>query len=401
MSIAGFSVFATTIATKLGLNKGKKNPYKEAKLVHGKRAYIEFYAFSDSANTLIRKRVFCPAKFKAVPMVERWANNLLPQINKALEDGYYFKVPDTIPVLPPVPVKHNICKALKGILSDKENQVRYRTFNTYQTVYNKFELFLKEKGLLDIHIDEFTPANGYDYRNYLTGVSKNSNRTVNNNLVCLKLFFEGAIEKGYIDKNPISIKMLPETDSDQHQVFEPIHQAILEDYLKENDYSLFVFTRLMYYAFLRPNELRGLKVNHIDMVKKVIDIPGKIAKNRRTEIIPINKTLFVVLMEYAKMILVSGNNIFLFGKKMKADKIQMAMNYAYNKHKAALLACGLQDYNYTLYSWKHTGASRAYEVTKDILRLSKLLRHASTKETENYLRSIGVRLKSDPLEYDW
>jgi integrase len=157
----------------------------------------------------------------------------------------------------------------------------------------------------------------------------------------------------------------------------------------------------MYYAFLRPNELRGLKVNHIDMVKKVIDIPGKIAKNRRTEIIPINKTLFVVLMEYAKMILVSGNNIFLFGKKMKADKIQMAMNYAYNKHKAALLACGLQDYNYTLYSWKHTGASRAYEVTKDILRLSKLLRHASTKETENYLRSIGVRLKSDPLEYDW
>jgi hypothetical protein len=30
----GFFAFATTLATKYGLNKGKKHPYKEAKLVH-------------------------------------------------------------------------------------------------------------------------------------------------------------------------------------------------------------------------------------------------------------------------------------------------------------------------------------------------------------------------------
>ncbi|RDB07784.1 hypothetical protein DVG78_01645 [Runella aurantiaca] len=89
--LGGFLLIATTIATKYGLNKGKKHPYKEAKLVHGKRAYIEFYAFSESLQFLIRKRIFCPAKFKTVAMIERWANNILPELNKGLEDRFHFK----------------------------------------------------------------------------------------------------------------------------------------------------------------------------------------------------------------------------------------------------------------------------------------------------------------------
>lgn len=382
------------------MRQGKKHPYKEAKLVHGKRAYIEFYAFSESLGSLTRKRVFCPAKYKTVSMIERWANTILPELNKALEEGFYFKSTEKEEVPPVTIQKHTLTKVLKEILADKKAQVRDRTYNTYQTVYNKFNLFLKDKSILDIAIEDFTTAHGYDYRNYLTGSCENSNRTANNNIVCLKLLFEGAIEKGYISANPMQIKSLPETDSDQHQVFSIEHQSILEDYLKEHDFNLFVFTRLLYYAFLRPNEIRGLRLYHVDLMKRTIDIPGKIAKNRRTETIPISKSLFSVLLEYAK----NGSNTtnhFLFGNKMKVDKVSMAINHAYKRHKAALEACGLLDYNYTLYSWKHTGASRAYEVTKDILRLSKLLRHASTKETENYLRSIGVRLKSEPLEYDW
>lgn len=399
-SIAGFSVIATTLATKLGLSIGKKHPYKEAKLVHGKRAYIEFYAFSDSTGTLIRKRMFCPAKFKTVAMVERWANTIIPQLNKALEDGFYFRTVITQDETKEVTVSPKLIQVFEEILKNKKTQVRHRTLGTYKTVYTKFEGFLKTKGLSDISLKDFTTAHGYEFRDYLTGICGNSNRTTNNNLVAVKVLFESAIEKGYITNNPLSIKSLPETDSDQHQVFSIEHQRILEDYLREKDFSLYVFTRLLYCAFVRPNEIRGLRLQNVDLMNRVIDIPGKIAKNRRTETIPINQTLFSALLDYARV----GQNIstyYLFGKRLKVDKIPMALNLAYNRHKSALLACGLQDYNYTLYSWKHTGASRAYEVTKDILRLSKLLRHASTKETENYLRSIGVRLKSDPLEYDW
>jgi integrase len=401
-SLAGFLLFATTIATKLGMSQGKKHPYKEAKLVHGKRAYIEFYAYSDSTQTLLRKRIFCPAKYKTAAMVERWANDMLPQINRALEDGFYFKsVTDSEPV--PAAVSQTspqLTDTLKEVLKDKKAQVRSKTLGTYTSVYNKFESFLKSKGLQSITVDQFTTSHAYDYRNYLTGVCENSNKTANNNLTCTKLLFEGALEKGYIAKNPMAIKSLPETDSDQHEVFTAEHQTILEDYLKANDFNLYVFTRLLYYAFLRPAEIRGLRLFNVDLTKRVIDVPGKIAKNRRTDTIPINNSLFNSLLEYSK----SGQNInnhYLFGKGIKIDRFPMGVNHAYKSHKVALFACGLQDYNYTLYSWKHTGASRAYEVTKDILRLSKLLRHASTKETENYLRSIGVRLKSDPLEYDW
>lgn len=77
------------------MNKGKKHPYKEAKLVHGKRAYIEFYTYSAAVGTLIRKRIFCLAKFKTVTMIERWANNIIPGLNKGFENGCHFKVSET------------------------------------------------------------------------------------------------------------------------------------------------------------------------------------------------------------------------------------------------------------------------------------------------------------------
>ncbi|AYQ31986.1 tyrosine-type recombinase/integrase [Runella sp. SP2] len=382
------------------MSQGKKHPYKEAKLVHGKRAYIEFYAFSDSTKSLVRKRIFCPAKYKTPQMIERWANDWIPQINKGLEDGFYFKVESEPEPLPAPTQKSLLIDVLKEVLADKKAQVRGKTLGTYTSVFKKFESFLKSKGLQETTIEDFTQSHAYDYRNYLTGVYENSNKTANNNITCTKLLFEGALEKGYIAKNPLAIKTLPETDSDQHEVFTLEHQNILEEYLNENDFELFVFTRLMYYAFIRPAEIRGLRLANIDLTKRVIDVPGKIAKNRRTDIVPISNSLYNALLRYAQ-----GrnhtNNFYLFGKGLQVDKYPMAINHAYKRHKRALEVCGLTEYNYTLYSWKHTGASRAYEVTKDILRLSKLLRHASTKETENYLRSIGVRLKSDPLEYDW
>lgn len=403
----GFLLFATTIATKYGLNKGRKYPYKEAKLVHGKRAYIEFYAFSESLQALKRKTIFCPAKFKTVAMIERWANNILPELNRGLENGFHFKdLTDTEPAPANETPRHKLTDVLEVVIKVKNGQLRSKTAGTYQTAYKKFTGYLTANNRQNIYADEFTPANAYQYRDYLLITLKNSNRTVNNNMIWIRSFFEGALERGYIKINPINVKSLPETDSDQHEVFTVEHQALIESYLKENDFEMYVFTRVLYYAFIRPNELRGITFAHIDMTKRVINVPGKIAKNRRTETIPLSQSLYGILLDFSKNVLsgmrLSGSNtFFLFGKGMIPGVSPMSINYAYERHKRALIACGLDGFNYTLYCWKHTGASRAYEVTKDILRLSKLLRHASTKETENYLRSIGVRLKSESLDYDW
>ncbi|RDB07783.1 tyrosine-type recombinase/integrase [Runella aurantiaca] len=224
------------------------------------------------------------------------------------------------------------------VIKAKNAQLRSKTAGTYQTAYKKFTDYLTANEKQNISVGEFTNAQAYQYRDYLLTSLKNSNWTVNNNMIWIRSFFEGALERGYIDKNPIQVKSLPETDSDQHEVFTIEHQNLIESYLKENDFELYVFTRVLYYAFLRPNEIRGITFAHVDMTKKVINVPGKIAKNRRTETIPLSQTLYGLLLDLGKKFLSnpSGQQLhkyFLFGKGMTPGTIPMSINYAYERHK--------------------------------------------------------------------
>ena len=44
----------------------------------------------------------------------------------------------------------------------------------------------------------------------------------------------------------------------------------------------------------------------------------------------------------------------------------------------------------TLYSWKHTGAIKLYQATKDMKKVQRQCRHWSITETDNYLRDLGL-----------
>jgi integrase len=81
----------------------------------------------------------------------------------------------------------------------------------------------------------------------------------------------------------------------------------------------------------------------------------------------------------------------LFGKNLEiGTALSCQTNYPYNAHAAALVATGLDGLGYSLYSWKHTGAVRAYESGLDIKKLQRLLRHSSLTITDIYLRSLNV-----------
>lgn len=193
------------------------------------------------------------------------------------------------------------------------------------------------------------------------------------------------------------MKKLPITqDSSTNIAFTDVDRNRMEIYMRENNFPLYLFTRYMYYAFIRPKELRMLRVKHVDTVGKYILVPGEISKNRKTESTPIIQPL-LTLIDLAH----HRPNDYLFGAALTPGKGTCSENTPYNWHVEALEAVGLKDQGYTLYSWKHTGAVNAYLSGVGIKQLQSLLRHSSVQITDIYLKSLGLRTDPNIENYNW
>ncbi len=367
------------------------------------RYYIKFSAWDEQLNQLREKIVWLPSKLKSDKERRAYAANEIAKINKALLEGKCFVSNEPAPAaktpIEPPTKKLFIIPAIADQLETKKAELRNKSGGTYKVVFGKFKKFIKSEGMEFKTLDSFSTEHAYLFRDYLIKTCKNCNRTANNNIIWVGALFKMAKDRKHIKENPFTgIAPLPETETEANVAFTSEHQEILEKWMQEHDPVLFLFTRFLYYAFIRPKELRQLKGVHLDLIKKTITVRGTIAKNKKTQTIPINKKLFELI----------GTKIdklpdkFLFGKLLVwLGDTPCSENYAYSRHLTALKACHLTAFNYTLYSWKHTGACRAIEAGVNPRKLQGLLRHSSLEETDTYLRSLGISLQNEELKEIW
>lgn len=404
---AGFGVFDSDIDSILVTGKAKY-PYVLAELFPRKpkpkaRYYIKFSAWDEHLSQLREKIIWIPSKIKTDKEKRVYAANEIAKINAALIGGKCFAREDT-PTPEPIPAetppkKILIISAIAEQLETKKVELRSKSGGTYKTVFGKFKKFVKSEGMEFNTLDSFLNEHAYLFRDYLIKTCKNSNRTANNNIIWIGALFKMAKDRKYITTNPFTgISPLPETDTEANVAFTAEHQEILEKWMQQNDPVLFLFTRFLYYAFIRPKELRQLKGIHLDLIKKTITVRGTIAKNKKTLTIPINKKLLELIGTKIDQL----PNKFLFGKLLTwIGDTPCSENYAYNRHVKALKECGLATFDYTLYSWKHTGACKAIEAGVNPRKLQGLLRHSSLEETDTYLRSLGINLQNEELKEVW
>lgn len=404
---AGFGVSDTCIDTEFDTflrMSDKKNKYISAKLYpskerKGARYHIKFAAFDEKIGRLRVKKIWIPAEYKTDKEKRAKAAIWIAQINKDLEDGKCFKDENNTPETCKKNAPISLIVALKKQIETKKTELRKKSASTYQYALSGFLAFLEANKLNMLLVIEFNRAKVFEFRTYLKVVKGCSNRTANNNIGLVGSLFEMLKDRDIIELNPFSkIKPLPEIDSEANTAFTLDHQIALENWIKENDPMLFLFTRFIYYAFIRPKELRQLKGTDINLVSKTITVRGTIAKNKKTQTIPINYKLLEAIGAKISTL----PNKYLFGSRLEfLSGFPMSENYAYNRHKKALLACGLTGLNYTLYSWKHTGACRAIEAGVNPRKLQGLLRHSSLSETDTYLRSLGISLQNEELKEIW
>jgi integrase len=146
--------------------------------------------------------------------------------------------------------------------------------------------------------------------------------------------------------------------------------------------ELWLAVQFIFYCFIRPGELRLLKVSDIDFEREQILIRREIAKNKKEQWVTIPKVFLNAVRHLGDY----PPNYYVIGKENKP----IGKNRLKQQHQALLKKMGYDTTRYKLYSWKHTGAVMAVLSGIHLKQLQIQIRHHSLDELNGYLRQMGV-----------
>ncbi|MEL6634902.1 MAG: tyrosine-type recombinase/integrase [Bacteroidota bacterium] len=373
--------------------KGLK--YVPPRLVEGKTGwYLTYWVMDLNKGKLVERKYYkIPGETPAAR--RRKAKELIKELSTYLYEGF------TIGDLPKEkkPKTLTLLEAIDLAVQIKRGETGERSRQAYSSFQRIFELWAKEKELQNLPIQTVGRSDIYAFLDWLIKERKVSHKTRNNYKILINALMNTLKGREIIEKNPASrIKNLRVKGS-RHIPFTREQQKFFETYLKHNEPELFLYTRFIYYGFIRPAEICRMQVGHINLESRIILVRAGDAKNSRQLPVVINPQLYKIIesMNLGRYPL----NYHIFGKKFVPCPTPEHRTRFSERHAEALKACNLYNGELTLYGWKHTGNIRAYEAGVDIYSLMSQNRHSNLQETENYLRGLGLRISKELKTKEW
>lgn len=374
----------------VSMDPKSKYPYKLAQLndANGditKRWCISFYVWDASRHQLVRKQKWIPAAFRTKAERNKEAQRLIKQINELLIKGYHIAA--HTPKAASSPELWTWIQAFDWVYEHRLPSLRQRSIQSLELIRTELRQFCKEKALLQLPLSFVQPQHCDDFMHYLRSSRKVSNLTYNNYLTFLKLNFNYLVKREKLRHSPAAnLPRLRTEDSEQVSFPADVRKRLLEAYTTHYP-ELLILAKYIFYSFIRPGELRKLQVKHIGA--KTISVPGRIAKNKKSEhvlITPGLEKLFIALNVRSY-----PPDYYLISHTGTPGARPTSPNYYTGRHLKIRILLGLPE-AYTLYCWKHTGVTETYLATRDIDFVSRQCRHSSLDMTKRYLRGLGLLL---------
>jgi integrase len=276
--------------------------------------------------------------------------------------------------------KYNSLKvAMEYVEGIKINSTRKRTHHSYSSFIKIFNDWLELKKYTSITVDEFNYYHALEFMDYTQEVLGNGNRTYNNRLTAMSTIFKLLVKREWILANPFEkIDRMPKEDA-EIVAFTMDELMILQQHLPQWSYDLYCCACLIFYCFIRPQELVRLKVSNINLVNRAVIIPGKASKNKKQEVVHIPDALMPILM---KLDLNYPGNFFVFAKNQQRGIKEYAPTRIAEAWREFADHYGIDK---KIYSLKHTGVGMALENGINIRDLQLQLRHSSLEMTQVYL----------------
>jgi integrase len=370
--------------------------FKRARLVqsnHKKGWYVQFYVWDVQENALVRRKRYMPSTYTSDEAREAYAQDLIQKINELLSSGYH--IDRTQERFIPQKEEENVELSFKKAVSRYINYCDKIAKNSSQEVSAKFFIlkrFLdwsKQNRIRIAMLSDVKEQMAIQFFDDLIEVDGVGGKTFNNALGRLRNFYSIAKKrKWYEGDNPFkAVDKQSVGYGEKNIAFTDTQVQEIIPYVKENDTYLYYFIGFIYYAFMRPSEIKRLKVRNIDMKKRQIRIEAAQSKVKKLDILPIADGLYKILQQ---MDIEGANpNHYLFTLKRKPSVEPMSRSWTTERFKLVKKQFGLTK-NHSIYGFKHTGVCKWYEQTKDIVRVQRMCRHTSIDMTARYLKSLGL-----------
>jgi len=277
---------------------------------------------------------------------------------------------------------------------EKIKKLSVHTLIAYKNDLIQFAQFLKE----DLGIDDITQANHQSTRAFIAKLmdEKNSAKTVNRKLSCIKAFYKYLLQQQLIEVNTISKVQGPKTAKKLPVFVEETNMNTLLDELKfANTFKGLqakLILNLLYQTGIRRSELTGLTDAKVDVFNSEIKVLGKRNKER---IIPISIDLKRNLEAYLlvkKDMGLSSDFMFVTQKNKPLNASQV---YTIVKKHLTLVTTLHKRSPHVL---RHTFATHLLNNGADINAVKELLGHANLSATQIYTHNTIEKLKKAYLQ---
>lgn len=284
-------------------------------------------------------------------------------------------------------------KAVESYHRHIDKRLRETTIRRYKLATDVLKAFFKNK-----RIDKITSTDVENFINNRTDQFVKlptgkihpkketvSAATINKELAVLKNLINLFKTRKIVSENPVCEVKFLDAVNEPGRV---LNKEEVELYLNECTDDFTDFVKILLQTGMRPGELSKITFNHINLETRVISIDRKITKTRAgVRTIPMSNICFELFEKRKK----EAHGLFVFAggrHKKSEDKPIVKFN---NSHYGALRRSKIDKENRTgtigkttLYSMRHTFATRFVESAGDLVTLAKLLGHANLKMVMRY-----------------
>ena len=257
--------------------------------------HIVYAVFNPGTKQYMRHRVKLNKyrkNYKRKADFMRFAEGIANQINVKLAGGWS-----------PIGETHNarfymlLADVVDLYLKDRKEEVRHATYVSYSSTCSILKEWVNNN-LYGCQIIDFNRVHALEFLQYAREERGVSNRTYNNYLKQLRLFFEWAIGHCYCKEDPFKLIKTRKKEIKKRHVISLEQRTIIFNYLRDRDPAFLIFIELVYFSLMRPMEIRRCLVNQIHLDEHYIEIPEEQAKCWKMRHAPLSDELVERIRDY-------------------------------------------------------------------------------------------------------
>lgn len=352
------------------------------RLHKGKQWYVDFWAFDPSRDCMRRKKYMLD-HYKSERDRVNVASILIHNLFEKLKVGWN----------PFVNAKktrqftefHTVLQRYQDYITVSKGKgvLKQKTAIDYMSRLKQLKLYLDETDSMIRFVYQFNRGFVVDFLDYLILDKDVSAKTRNNYRTWLSTFATWLKERQYIDTNPVDdIHMLRE----EEKFRDPLTAEALVrlgDYTKKYNPAFYLACMMEYYCFIRPDELRYVKIGDISIKDQTVFVHPEFTKNRKGQVVALNDKVLKIMIE--QKVFDHPSQEFLFGHNLVPGPEQVYVNQFRVEWQKVRKALGFP-MSYQFYSLKDSGI-RDLANAEGIVVARDQARHSDVSVTNKYLKN--------------